>query len=385
VNFELSREQKQIQKAVRDFVKGEFKKETVHRLIEKREYPLKIWKKASDLGFIGIHFPEEYSGEGLGMVEKLLITEELCRADSSVGACLTHACHGAEMVLRHGSDAQKQTWLPRIADAKILCGGAFSEPGCDGNLERVTTTAVKDGDAWVIQGTKTFVRNAGPLAGFFVVLCRTDPQAASPDKGLTTILVEADRPGLSIEGTGSTLGDCLTDTGDLHFKGVRVPLENTIGTENKGHRQAMDFFNASRLVVAAQAVGTARGAFDRALAYVKQREQFGRKLIAFQMTRNKLADMATDIEAARLLTYHGAWQTGNGRGDAALSAMAKMHASRTAVAVCDEAIQLLGGYGYMHEYDVERFFRDAKTAELLEGGKQVQKNAISAVVVTRNK
>ena len=383
MNIELNREQKQIRKAVRDFVKGEFKKEAVQELVENREYPRKILKKASELGFIGIHYPEEYSGEGLGMVEKLLVAEELCRGDSSVGACLIHAGHGAEMVLHHGSGAQKHTWLPKVADAAILSGGAFSEPGSGSNLERVETTAVKDGDTWVIDGTKTFVRNGGPMAGFFVVLCRTDPQAKSPGQGMSTILVEADRTGLSIDEVGSKLGDCLTHTGTVHFNCVRVPLENTVGKENHGYRQVMEFFNESRLLVAAQAVGTAQGAFDRALAYVKQREQFGHKIIDFQITRNKLADMATDIEASRLLTYHGGRQIGAGSKDAALSAMAKMHAARTAVAVCDEAIQLLGGYGYMLEYEVERFFRDAKTAELLEGNKQAQKDVISGAMVAR--
>lgn len=383
MNFGLNREQKQIQKAVRDFVKGEFKKEAIQELLEKEDFPRRILKKASDLGFVGIHFPEIYSGEGLGTIENLLIAEELCRGDSSVGACLIHAGHGADIVLQYGSDAQKKTWLPKVADADTLCGGAFSEPGCGSDLQRVATTAVKDGESWVIEGTKTFVRNGGPMAGFFIVLCRTDPQFASTGRGLSTLLVEADRPGLSVEGVGSTLGDGLTHTGSLRFNGVRVPLENTIGKKNNGYRQVLDFFKTSRLLVAAQAVGTAQGAFDRALAYVKQRQQFGRRIIDFQITRHKLADMATDIQASRLLTRYGGWQADAGRLDASMSAMAKMHATRTAVAVCDEAIQLLGGYGYMREYDVERFFRDAKTTELLEGNRHSQKDAISGSMAAR--
>jgi acyl-CoA dehydrogenase len=241
MDFELNREQKEIQKAVRDFVKGEFKTDIIETLIEEHAYPVKIWKKAAELGFVGIHFPEDYSGMGLSY------------------------------------------------------------------------------------------------------------------------------------------------TAEVNFKDVRVPITNLVGKENKGFYQVLEFFDESRILVAAQALGTAQGAFDRALAYVKQREQFGKKIAQFQITQHKLADMATKIETARLLTYKAAWNFDQGRIDPKLTSMAKMYAARTSVEVCDEAIQLLGGYGYMLEYEVERFYRDAKITEIWEGTKEIQKNTIASTLIGKLK
>lgn len=378
--FELNKEQKQIKKAVMDFVKGEFKKDVIHDLIQKHEYPENIWKKSSDLGLPGIAFPESYQGEGLGKFEKILIAEELCRGDASIGSCLVHAGYGAEILLQYGGNALKDIWLPQIAGAQILSSVAFAEPGgCQ--ITATKTTAMKDGNDWVIDGNKIFVINAGPLAGFYIVLCRTDSTATTPEQGLSMILVEAHHSGVTMTDSGAKLGQRLLATGDVQFSNVRVPIENLVGKENQGYRQLVEFFNHSRLLIAAQSVGIAQGAFDRAFAYVKQREQFGQKIIDFQITRHKLADMATEIEAARLLTYQSAWAIDNGRVDARLCAMAKLHATRTAVAVCDEAIQLLGGYGYMLEYEVERFFRDAKTADITEGNRHVLKNVISEALI----
>lgn len=383
VIFELNKEQKQIKKAVIDFVKGEFKKDVIHDLIQKHEYPKNIWKKTSDLGLPGIAFPETYQGEGLGTFEKILIAEELCRGDASIGSCLVHAGYGTEILLQYGGSALKDVWLPQIAGAKILSSVAFAEPDED-KIADSRTTAMKDGSDWIIDGIKTFVKNAGPLAGFYVVLCRTDSSATTPELGLSMILVEGNHFGVATTDSGAKLGQCLLSTGDVRFSNVRVSNDNLVGKENQGYRQLLDFFNHSRLLIAAQSVGIAQGAFDRAFSYVKQREQFGRKIIDFQITRHKLADMATEIEAARLLTYQGAWTIDNGRLDARLCAMAKLHATRTAVAVCDEAIQLLGGYGYMQEYEVERFFRDAKTADMTEGNRHVQKNVISESLIGKN-
>lgn len=378
--FELNKEQKQIKKAVVDFVRGEFKKDLIHDLVWKQAYPENIWKKSSELGFPGIAFPEDFQGEGLGTFEKILIAEELCRGDASIGSCLVHAGYGAEILLQYGSRSQKETWLPRIAGSEILSAVAVTEPGgCP--VSDIQAKAMKDGDAWVIDGHKTMVPNAGPLAGMYVVLCRTDANAAAPEQGLSMILVEAGRPGVEIVDSGARIGQRQIPAGDIRFRSVRVPLENLIGKENQGMGQFAQFLNHVRLTVAAQSLGMAQGAFDRAFAYVKQREQFGRKIVDFQITRYKLADMATEIEAARLLTYQGAWAIDNGRANAKLCSMAKLHAARTAVAVCDEAIQLLGGYGYMQEYEVERFFRDAKTADIMEGNRNAQKKVISDALI----
>jgi alkylation response protein AidB-like acyl-CoA dehydrogenase len=385
MEFELSKEQKEIQKAVRDFVKGEFKKDLILELEEKHEYPTAIWKKAADLGFIGIHFPEEYSGQGLGVMENILVAEELCRGDSSVGACLMLADFASEIVLHFGSDAQKETWLPKVAEGEVLSCGAFTEPDHGSDITRMETTAVKEGDEWVINGSKIFITNGGPMAGFYCVLCQTDPDASPSHRGMSLILVEADRPGVSTNSVGTKMGIRMMATAEVNFKDVRVPQANLIGKEGKGFYQVLEFFDESRILIAAQGLGTAQGAYDRALAHVKSRVQFGKKIGQFQVTQHKLADMATKIEMARLLVYKAAWNFDQGRIDPKLTSMAKMVAGRTAVEVADEAIQLLGGYGYMLDYEVERFYRDAKICELYEGTKEIQKNTIASALLGKLK
>ncbi|MGB8719738.1 MAG: acyl-CoA dehydrogenase family protein [Desulfobacterales bacterium] len=385
MEFELTKEQQQIQKAVRDFVKGEFKKDIILQLEEKHEYPLKMWKKAAELGFIGIHFPEEYSGQGMGVMENILVAEELCRGDSSVGACLMLADFASEIVLHFGSQSQKKTWLPRVAEGEVLSCGAFTEPDHGSDITFMDTSAVRDGDDWVINGSTIFITNGGPLAGFYSVLCQTNPDAQPSHRGMSLILVEADRQGVSAASVGVKMGIRMMHTAEVTFKDVRVPAENLIGKENRGFYQVLEFFDESRILIAAQGLGTAQGAFDRALDYVKSREQFGRKIAQFQITQHKLADMATKIEMARLLTYKAAWNFDQGRIDPKLTSMAKMVAGRTAVEVADEAIQLMGGYGYMLEYEVERFYRDAKICELYEGTKEIQKNTIASALVGKLK
>jgi len=385
MEFELTAPQKEIRKAVREFVKGEFKKDLILELEEAHEYPVAIWKKAADLGFIGIHFPEAYGGQGLGVMENILVAEELCRGDSSVGACLMLADFASEIILHFGSDAQKTTWLPKVAYGEILSCGAFTEPDHGSDITAMNTTAIRDGDEWVINGSKIFISNAGPLAGFLCVLCQTDPNASPPYRGLSLILVEADRPGVAIADVGRKMGIRLMHTAEVAFKDVRVPAANLIGEENRGFYHVLEFFDESRVLVAAQGLGTAQGAFDRALAYVKSREQFGKKIGSFQVTQHKLADMATKIELARLIVYKAAWNFDQGRIDPKLTSMAKMVAGRAAVEVADEAIQLLGGYGYMAEYEVERYFRDAKITELYEGTREIQKNTIAGALMGKIK
>ena len=384
MDFELTKSQKEIQKAARDFAKGEFDKELALELDRKHEYPEKIWKKAADLGFIGVHFPEKYSGQGLGVLENILIAEEFCSRDSSIGAALILANFASECVLRFGSDELKEKFLPPVAEGKILSAGAFTEPDHGSDITFMDTTADKDGDQWVINGSKIFISN-GELAGFYCVLCQTDPTSKPTYRGISLILVEADRQGVSATDIGQKMGIHMMSTSEVNFKDVRVPYANLIGEEGKGFYHVLEFFDESRILVAAQALGTAQGAFDRALAYVKQREQFGKKIAQFQVTQHKMADMATKIELSRLITYKAAWNFDQGRIDPKLTSMAKMYAARAAVEVADEAIQLLGGYGYMAEYEVERFYRDAKITEIYEGTKEIQKNTIASAVIGKLK
>ena len=367
MDFELTKSQKEIQKAARDFAKGEFDKELALELDKKHEFPIRIWQKAADLGFIGIHFPEAYSGQGLGILENAIIADEFCSRDSTIGSAVILSGFASECILRFGDEVQKSTFLPPVAEGKVLSAGAFTEPDHGSDITKMDTSAVREGDEWVINGTKTFITNGG-MAGFYTVLCQTDPEAQPTYRGISMILVESDRAGITAVDIGDKMGIHMMSTAEVNFKDVRVPVSNLIGAEGKGFYQVLEFFDESRILVAAQALGTAQGAFDRAVDYVKQREQFGKKIAQFQVTQHKLADMATKIELARLITYKAAWNYDQGgRIDPKLTSMAKMYAARTAVEVADEAIQLLGGYGYMTEYEVERFYRDAKITEIYEG------------------
>ena len=384
MDFELTKSQKEIQKAAREFAKGEFDKELALELDRTHEFPTKIWKKAGDLGFIGVHYPEKYSGQDLGVLENIIIADVFCAQDSGIGSAIALASFASECVLRFGSDELKQKFLPAVAEGQMLSAGAFTEPDHGSDITALDTTAVRDGDEWVINGTKTFISNGG-MAGFYCTMCQTDGDAQPSYRGISLILVEAEREGITATDLGDKMGIHMLSTAEINYKDVRVPVSNLIGETGKGFYQVLEFFDESRILVAAQALGIAQGAYNRALAYVKQREQFGRKLAQFQVTQHKLADMATKIELARLITYKAAWNYDQGRIDPKLTSMAKMYAARTAVEVADEAIQLLGGYGYMTEYEVERFYRDAKITEIYEGTKEIQKNTIASAVLGKLK
>lgn len=380
MDFELTTEQKDIQEAARKFAKGEFTRELALRHEEEHSFPRELWKKACELGFIGLHFPADHGGAGLGIVENVLVVEEFCRRDSGLGTALALSDFASEIVMRHGSDEQKATYLPAVAGGRMISAGAFTEPNHGSDITRMDTRAVRDGDEWVINGTKMFITN-GRIADFYIVLCQTDPDADPSYRGMATIIVDKDAPGLSTEDAGAKMGIKMTSTAEVIFDNVRVPAANLIGKDGKGFYQVLEFFDESRIEIAATALGIAAGAFDRAIDYALEREQFGRPLAKFQVTQHKLADMATAIEYARLLTYKAAWNFDQGRIDPKLTSMAKYVAAKAAVGVADEAIQILGGYGYMTEYEVERFYRDAKIAEIYEGTKEIQKNTIAGQLI----
>jgi alkylation response protein AidB-like acyl-CoA dehydrogenase len=384
MNFELTGEQKDIQKAAREFAQGEFDKEKILEWEQNHTFPRELWKKACKLGFIGIHFPEEYGGQGYGITENILIVEELCRKDSGVGIALSLVDFSSEVVLRFGTHEQKKKYLIPVTKGEFISAGAYTEPDHGSDITLMATTALKQGDSFVINGTKTFITN-GTFADFFVVLCQTDSNAKPSYRGQCTILVEKGTKGLETTEITPKMGIRMTSTVELSFNDVKVPLTHLLGKENKGFYQVLEFFDESRIEIAAQALGIAQGAFDRALDYAKQREQFGKKLVDFQITQHKLADMATKIETARLLVYKAAWNYDQKRIDPKLTSMAKIFSAKTAVEVADEAIQIFGGYGYMTEYEVERFYRDAKITEIYEGTKEIQKNTIASALIGKLK
>ncbi len=380
---ELTKSQKEIQTAARDFAKGEFDRELAYELEKSAEFPVDIWKKAAELGFIGIHFPEQYSGGGLGFFEQVLITEAFCRKDSSIGGALMLAGHASECIAEFGSADLKNDFLPTVLSGKSLSGGAFTEGTHGVSLSDIKTIAMKDGEDWVINGTKSYVLNAGK-SGFYIVLCQTDSETASPETSMSLILVEEDRPGLTIGGPLDKLGGKMTAVGELKFNDVRVPCSHLVGKEGHGISQLASYNNKLHIMIAAQALGIAAGSFDRAVDYVKNRQMFGKKLGDFQVSRHKIADMATKIELARLITYQAALNRDKGDIRSPLPVMAKMTATKAAMEISAQTIQLLGGYGFMTEYEVERFYRDAKAAELLTGAKDIQKDIISDAILGKN-
>jgi len=377
MEFKLDKEQEAIQKAAQEFAKGEFDKEIALEHERNHTFPSEIWKKACELGFIGIHYPEKYGGQEYGVFENVLVVEEFCRQDSGIGVALSLADFSSEVILRFGNDQQKEKHLIPLTKGEAISSGGFTEPDHGSDITLMDTTAIKKGDEYIINGVKTFITN-GTISDFAMVLCQTDFEVKPPYRGQSVIIVEKGTPGYSTADVGEKMGIKMTSTGELSFNDVRVPVSNLVGQENKGFYHVLEFFDESRIEIAAQALGIAQGAFDRALAYSKERTQFGKKLAQFQVTQHKLADMAAKIELASLIVYKSAWNFDQGKIDPKLTSIAKMYAARTAVEVADEAIQLLGGYGYMLEYEVERFYRDAKITEIYEGTKEIQKNTIAS-------
>ncbi len=380
MDFELNTEQNSIQKAAREFATGEFDKEIALELERTHTFPSKIWKKACELGFMGIHFPEKYGGQEYGIFENVLVVEEFCRQDSGIGVAISLADFATEIILRFGNDKQKEKYLIPITEGKAISSGGFTEPDHGSDITLMNTTAIKQGDEYVINGVKTFITN-GTIGDFVIVLCQTNEDAKPTYRGQSVIIVEKGTPGYTTSDVGEKMGIKMTSTAELSFNNVRVPVSNLVGEENKGFYQVLEFFDESRVEIAAQALGIAQGAFDRALDYTKKRTQFGKKLAQFQVTQHKLADMAVKIDTARLIVYKAAWNYDRGKIDPKLTSIAKMYAARVAVEVTNEAVQLLGGYGYMLEYEVERFYRDARITEIYEGTREIQKNTIASALL----
>lgn len=376
MDFSLTEEQKQIRDEVRRFAKNEIVP-YARQYDENEEYPYDIVDKAAEMGLTGTRIPVEYGGAGLGAVESVIIAEEFFAADPGIGFSCGATSFGTEAITAFGTEAQKQKYLEPVARGEAISGAAISEPDTGSDVASVSTTAEKRGGEWVINGNKMWISN-GTVGDFFVVLCRTDPDAEGHYDGFSQIVVESDREGFEAEKITGKLGIRASDTAELIFDDVRVPADNLIGEEGEGFLQLMHFFDATRTGVAAQGVGIARGAFDRALDYAKEREQFGRPISDFQAIQHKLAEMATDIEAARQLTYKSAWSVDHREESlTTLASMAKEFASRVAVDVTNEAVQVHGGAGYVNDFDVERLFRDAKITQIYEGTTEIQKNIIA--------
>ncbi|MEM1671875.1 MAG: acyl-CoA dehydrogenase family protein [Archaeoglobaceae archaeon] len=370
--FDLNEDLKLLKNAVREFAEKEIKPYGKD-FDEKAEYPWEILRKAAKLGFIAPDLPEEYGGSNLSTLGCVLIVEEFTRADSSIGSAIFSSALGCPMVKYFGTDEQKEKYLPKIPKGKAVSAIAITEPDCGTDVSAIKTRATKIDGGWILNGTKTFITN-GSIAEWVVVLAKTSPDLGY--KGISAFLVETSSKGYEAKRI-KKMGLNCHDTAEIFLKDVFVPEENLIGNENMGFYQLMRFFNESRVGVAASQLGMAIGAYERALEYAKQRKAFGKPLIEHQAIAFKLAEMFTMIEAARLLVYKAAWLVDEGSANPAISSAAKLFASEVAVRVCSEAVQIFGGYGYSKEYDVERYYRDARVGTIYEGTSEAQKIVIS--------
>ena len=374
MDFELTNRQKQIRLAAREFAEGELV--PIGKECEtKGEFPRDLIKKAAQLGFIGCFIKKEYGGLGLGIMEHAIILEEFWRAEPGLAQVLAQPAFGSDILLLYGTEEQKKKYLPPIVKGDWVMGFSITEPEAGSDAASVTTTAVRVGDEYVINGNKVMISN-GTEAKFLLVFCLTHPEETSKSKRHSILLVETDRPGYKADKIHGKMGLHASDTANIFFNNVRVPKENLVGVEGNGFFQLMDFLDRSRVIIAAHAVGLAQGAMEQAVNYVKKRKQFGKTIASFQVTQFKVAEMATLIETARELMQKACWYVDRGTPNSQLSAMAKWWASNVAVRVVDEALQLHGGYGYLDDYPIERFYRAAKLLELYEGTKEIQKNLI---------
>jgi alkylation response protein AidB-like acyl-CoA dehydrogenase len=374
MDFELTSRQKQIRLAAREFAEGELA--PIGKECEERgEYPRNIIKKAAQLGFVGVYIKKEHGGLGLGSLEHSIILEEFWRAEPGMGQVFSQTTFGAQELLLYGSEDQKKKYLPPLVKGDWVMGFAITEPEAGSDAASATATAVRAGEEYVINGNKVMISN-GTEAKFLLVYCLTHPEQTSKSSRHSILLVETDRPGYKADKIHGKMGLRASDTANVYFNSVRVPQENLVGVEGNGFIQLMKFLDYSRLMIAGDGVGLAQGAMEQAINYVKKRKQFGKTIASFQVTQFKIAEMATLVETARSLTYKACWNTDRGNVDSQLSAMAKWWSCQVAVRVVDEALQLHGGYGYLDDYPIERFYRAAKLLEIYEGTKEIQKMAI---------
>ena len=374
VDFRLTEEMKLLQQSVRDFAESEIKPQ-VMECDEEQKFPMEVVKKMAELGFLGATIPSELGGAGLNTTEFVIIMEEISRVDPSVG--LTLAAHSG-LCLQHVSmfadEAQRNRYVPDLATGRKIGSWCLTEPGSGSDSASMKAVAVLDGDVYVLNGTKTFITN-GSYASTYVVMAKTD--ASKGNKGISAFIVEREMQGVSVGKKENKLGMRASDTVMMNFDGVRVPKRNLLGKEGEGFKQALAVLDSGRVGIAALAVGLAQGALDAAVKYAKERQAFGKTIGEFQGIQFKLADMANEIEAARLLTYRAAIAKSRGEEINLIAAQAKLFASEVAQRVATEAVQIHGGYGFIKDFPVEKFYRDVKILTIGEGTSEVQRMVIA--------
>ncbi len=378
MNFELD----DIQTLVRDTARR-FAQEEIAPLAAEMDktatFRPELVRKMGELGFMGVAIPEQYGGGGMDYRCYALVVEEISAACAATGVIVSaHSSLCCDPILKFGTEEQKRKYLPPLASGQMLGCLALTEPQAGSDAGSVRTTAVLDGNEWVLNGTKIFITNGGP-AGVAVVIASTD--RSKKHKGLSAFIVPADAPGYKVAKEEHKLGIRASSTAELVFEDCRIPKDNLLGAPGDGFKIAMATLDGGRIGIAAQAVGIARAALEHAVQYAQERSQFGQPIANFQAIQWKLADMATEVDAARLLTWRAAWKKDQGVRFSREAAMAKLFASDVAMKATREAVQVFGGYGYIDEYPVERFYRDAKITEIYEGTSEVQRLVIARALL----
>ncbi|NYE58117.1 acyl-CoA dehydrogenase [Carboxydothermus ferrireducens] len=378
MDFRLSEEHELLRQTVRDFAEKEVAPSAAER-DEQERFDREIFKKMAELGLTGIPWPEEYGGAGMDYIAYAIAVEELSRVCASTGVTLSaHVSLGSFPIYKYGTEEQKQKYLKPLALGEKLGAFGLTEPSAGSDAGSLKTTAVRDGDYYILNGSKIFITNGGE-AEIYVVFATVD--RSKGHRGISAFIVEKGTPGFSFGKKEKKLGIRSSPTVELVFENCRIPKENLLGEEGQGFKIALSTLDGGRIGIAAQAVGIAQGAYEAAVKYAKERTQFGKPIAEFQGVSFVLADMATKIQAARLLVYHAAWLESNNLPYGKAAAMAKLFASETAMEVTTKAVQIFGGYGYTREYPVERMMRDAKITEIYEGTSEVQRIVISSYIL----
>ncbi len=374
MDFELTDEQALVRRTAREFAEGEIAP-VIARYDEAEEFPADVIRKLGQLGFMGALFPAEYGGAGLDYVSYALVVEELSRVDGSVGITMwAHNSLCSNHIYMFGNEAQKQRYLPPLARGDVLGAWGLTEPGSGSDAAGMKTVAVEEDEGYRLTGSKAFITNAG-VAATAVVMARTDPAAGS--RGISAFVLERGMPGFRAGQQYKKLGLHASDTAELILEGVRVPKRNLLGKKNRGFQDTKRVLEGGRIAMAAMAVGLAQGALDQAVRYAKERQAFGRPIAEFQGLQGMLADLATEVEAARLLTLRAAYGKDQGRAVTREASMAKVFASEVGMKCAIKAVQIHGGYGYTREFPIERFFRDVKLCEIGEGTSEIQRMVIA--------
>ena len=378
MDFQFTEEQLSVQEAARDFAQNELLPGVIER-DEHQKFPTEQVKKMGELGFLGMMVSTKYNGGGMDNISYVLAMEEISKIDASSSVIMSVnnslVCWGLE---KYGTEQQKQKYLTRLSTGEIIGAFCLSEPEAGSDATSQRTTAEDKGDHYLLNGTKNWISNGG-TASVYLVMAQTHPEKGY--KGINTLIIEKDTPGFKIGPKENKLGIRGSDTHSIMFTDVKVPKENRIGEDGFGFKFAMNTLNGGRIGIAAQAVGIASGAYELALKYSKERKAFGKPICEHQAIQFKLADMATNIDAARLLCLQAAWLKDQELNYSYASAMAKVYASKVAMETASEAIQIHGGYGYVKEYHVERFLRDAKITQIYEGTSEIQKIVISREIL----